>query len=111
MEIDVIRSYHVHVYFDASSVEKATSLCEAAALKFGVAMGRVHKRNVGPHPMWSCQLGATPAQFEQLLPWLVLNRDGLIIFSHPETGDDLRDHRDRDIWLGAGLDLNLSIFR
>lgn len=111
MEIDVIRSYHAHVYFDASSVEKATNLCEAAALKFGVAMGRVHERNVGPHPMWSCQLGATPAQFAQLLPWLSLNRDDLIVFSHPETDDDLRDHRDRGIWLGTGLDLNLSIFR
>lgn len=110
MENDVIRSFHAHVYFDASSVGKATELCKVAAEKFGVVMGRVHEKNVGPHPMWSCQLGASPTQFAELLPWLAMNRNGLIVFSHPETGDELRDHRDHGIWLGTGLEMNLSIF-
>ena len=73
-------------------------------------MGRVHQRNVGPHPMWSCQLGCSPDQFANVLPWLALNRDELIVFAHPETGDHLADHRDHGIWLGTGLDLDLSIF-
>jgi DOPA 4,5-dioxygenase len=105
-----ISSFHAHVYFDQSSVEQARSLCEAAAKSFGVEMGRVHEKAVGPHPMWSCQLVCTPAQFAEVLPWLALYRDGLIVFSHPETGDHLADHRDHGIWLGTGLDLNLSIF-
>ena len=105
-----IISYHAHVYFDAQTVEQARSLCTQAAEKFDVIMGRVHERPVGPHPMWSCQLAATPAQFSDLLPWLAINRDGLIVFAHPETGDDLVDHRDHGIWLGTGLDLDLSIF-
>ncbi len=105
-----ISSYHAHVYFDATSVEAARRLCTAAAEKFGVVMGRVHEKPVGPHPRWSCQLAATPAQFGELLPWLALNRDGLVVFAHPETGDALKDHRDHAIWLGAGLELDLSIF-
>lgn len=109
-DIRDITGYHAHVYFDASTVEKARSLCSAAAAKFGVTMGRVHERAVGPHPNWSCQLAASPEQFAQLLPWLALNRDGLIVFAHPETGDHLVDHRDHAIWLGTGLALNLSIF-
>ncbi|CUH89398.1 Aromatic ring-cleaving dioxygenase [Phaeobacter sp. CECT 5382] len=109
-QIDTIRGYHTHVYFDAQSVEKARTLCETTATLFGVKMGRVHEQAVGPHPMWSCQLGATPSQFSQLLPWLALNRDGLIVFAHPETGNHLEDHRDHGIWLGTGLDLDLSIF-
>lgn len=110
MEIDTINGYHAHVYFDAQSVDRATELCVAAAKKFGVLMGRMHERPVGPHPMWSCQLAASNEQFAELLPWLALNRDGLIVFSHPETGDELRDHRDRGIWLGDWLELNLKIF-
>ena len=77
---------------------------------FGVKMGRVHDKLVGPHPMWSCQLAATPDQFSVLLPWLALNRAGLIVFAHPQTGNDLADHRDHGIWLGTGLALDLSIF-
>ena len=26
------------------------------------------------------------------VPWLMLNRDGLTVLLHPETGDDLTDH-------------------
>lgn len=107
---NLIRGYHAHVYFDDNTVDQARALCERARDTFGVVMGRVHERPVGPHPMYSCQLAASVEQFAELLPWLALNRDGLIVFSHPETGNDLEDHRDHGIWLGTGLKLNLSIF-
>ena len=109
-DLTSIKGYHAHVYFDAASVAQAKGLCAEAAKKFGVAMGRVHERCVGPHPRWSCQLGATNAQFAELLPWLALNRQGLVVFAHPETGHELADHRDHAIWLGTGLDLDLSVF-
>ncbi len=106
----IITDYHAHIYFDADTVNQARTLCEAAAETFGVAMGHMHERPVGPHPMWSCQLSATPQQFANLLPWLTLNRDGLIVFCHPGTGDHLTDHTEHAIWLGTGLELDLSIF-
>lgn len=109
-QIDQITGYHAHVYFDAASVAQARRLCETAASLFDIKMGRVHEKCVGPHPRWSCQLAASPEQFAQLLPWLSLNRAGLIVLAHPETGNDLEDHRDHGIWLGTGLDLDLSIF-
>ncbi|CUI80339.1 Aromatic ring-cleaving dioxygenase [Cognatishimia activa] len=108
---DNIQGYHAHVYFDAETKAQAQALCETAAMQFGVQMGHMHDRAVGPHPLPSCQLGATPAQFEKLLPWLALNRDDLVVFCHPETGAHLEDHRDHGIWLSEGLALNLSIFR
>lgn len=109
-QIDQITGYHAHVYFGAETTAQARALCQEAARKFGVAMGRVHEKCVGPHPRWSCQLAATPDQFTRLLPWLALNRQGLVVFAHPETGNALADHRDHGIWLGTGLDLDLSIF-
>jgi DOPA 4,5-dioxygenase len=109
-QIDQITGYHAHVYFGPETTAQARTLCEEAARRFDVKMGRVHEKCVGPHPRWSCQLAASPAQFAQLLPWLALNREGLVVFAHPETGDDLADHRDHGIWLGTGLELDLSIF-
>ena len=105
-----IRGYHAHIYYDAASLPAARALCETANDLFDLQMGRVHEKCVGPHPRWSCQLAFAPDQFDRILPWLALNRVGLTIFTHPETGDALRDHRDHAIWMGTGLDLRLEIF-
>lgn len=105
-----IRGYHAHVYFDADTVDQARNLCETVSSEFKVEMGRVHERPVGPHPMWSCQLAFEPAQFAAIIPWLALNRNGLTIFIHPDTGDDLQDHRDHAIWMGSMPALKLEMF-
>ena len=105
-----ITGYHAHIYFDNDSVGQARSLCQTAAGQLPVEMGRVHEKCVGPHPMWSCQLAFAPDALKQVIEWLVLNRDGLIVFLHPDTGEYLSDHRDRAIWMGAYLTLDLSIF-
>ncbi len=105
-----IESFHAHVYFDAESLEQARALCEAARERFGVEMGRVHQRPVGPHPDWSCQLAFPPALFQRVVPWLALNRGGLTVFIHPNSGDALADHRDHALWMGAIRPLKLSLF-
>ncbi|MDP1740413.1 DOPA 4,5-dioxygenase family protein [Polaromonas sp.] len=106
-----VTGFHAHVYFDASSLEKARSLCEAAARRFPLQMGRIHQQPVGPHPDWSCQLAFDAAIAGEVITWLALNREGLVIFTHPLTGDDLADHRDHAIWMGAVRPLDLSIFK
>jgi len=103
--------YHAHVYFDQTSIGQARALCEAAAAAFGVGMGRVHERPVGPHPHWSCQLAFDAAQFERLIPWLDAHRDGLDILVHAVTGDHLADHTTHASWLGEPSELDLSRFR
>jgi|SRR5450830_360042 aromatic ring-cleaving dioxygenase len=105
-----IKGYHAHIYFDASTLEQARELCELAATTFPLKMGRVHQRPVGPHPDWSCQLAFEAQYIGVVLPWLALNRKGLVVFIHPLTDDDLADHRDHAIWMGAVRPLDLSIF-
>jgi DOPA 4,5-dioxygenase len=105
-----IDSYHAHVYFDETSREPAQVLREAIAENFEVEIGRWHERPVGPHPMWSYQVAFDKSLFEQLVPWLMLNRGDLIVFLHPNTGEALEDHRDRPVWMGEKLELDLSIF-
>lgn len=106
----VIQGYHAHVYYDAASLERARVLCQEAGRRFDVTVGRMHEKPVGPHPCWSCQLAFAPALFERVVPWLALNRGDLVVFVHPETGDELVDHRDRALWMGQVAPLDLSIF-
>ena len=103
--------YHAHVYFDADSVEQARELCQTAAARFGVTMGRVHEKLVGPHPHWSCQLAFDSSQFDALIPWLDANRGGLNILVHGQTGNSLEDHTTHASWLGEPSELNLDMFR
>jgi aromatic ring-cleaving dioxygenase len=102
--------YHVHVYFDDKSTAQARNLCQTAATLFGVTMGRVHEKLVGPHPHWSCQLAFDSTQFELLIPWLETHRGGLSILVHGVTGNGLEDHTANASWLGEPAKLNLSIF-
>jgi len=102
--------YHAHVYFAAETVEQARALCESARDRFSIAMGRMHERPVGPHPVGSCQMSVPVDLFALVIPWLNLNRGGLTVFVHPVTGDDLFDHRDAAIWLGDSMTLKLEMF-
>ncbi|WP_232850152.1 DOPA 4,5-dioxygenase family protein [Bowmanella yangjiangensis] len=104
-----ISGYHAHVYFDAATLEQARALCEDAAKRFPVKMGRVHERLIGPHPCWSCQLAFRADLFAGLVPWLMLNRGGLDVLLHPITGNELRDHRDCAMWIGRSHVLDLSV--
>lgn len=108
--VSLIDSYHAHIYYDADTLPQARALCEEAVRVFGVKMGRMHERPVGPHPDWSCQLSIAVEQIGAVLGWLALNREELVVFMHPQTGDALADHRDHAIWMGAVRPLDLSIF-
>lgn len=105
-----IDSWHAHVYFDASSREAAWTLRETINVELAgrMEMGRFHERPVGPHPMWSYQLAFAPADLSQVVAWLALNHGALDVFVHPNTGDELRDHRDAALWLGQSHTLHLA---
>ncbi|MEM8812417.1 MAG: DOPA 4,5-dioxygenase family protein [Pseudomonadota bacterium] len=108
--MDVISGFHAHVYFDERTIDKARALCETVRDRFDVEMGRVHEKPVGPHPDWSCQLAFPPEKAGDVIAYLAINRDGLVVFIHPETGDDLADHTRHAIWMGTIRPLNTSMF-
>lgn len=109
--MQTISGYHAHIYFDADSYAQAESLCLEALRRFDLEMGRMHRKPVGPHPHWSCQLSFGPDTFASLIPWLSLNRNGLDIFIHPITGNHLLDHSDHALWMGTQQPLKLEMFR
>jgi aromatic ring-cleaving dioxygenase len=107
----MIRDFHAHIYFDPEQVEAARALGDAAHRRFGVPVGHYHLQPVGPHPRGSCQLTVPPDQFGEFAQWLALNRNGLTIFAHANTGDDLADHTHHVIWFGESEKLNLAMFK
>jgi DOPA 4,5-dioxygenase len=106
--MSAITGYHAHVYFDAASRESADRLCTQAGRTFGLTVGRMHDKPVGPHPRGSCQLAFGPELFAQVIPWLIVNRGGLTIFAHAETGDAMKDHTEHVVWLGPSETLKLA---
>lgn len=106
-----IAEYHAHVYYDAATFDRAAELCQAVAERFGLAMGRMHRKPVGPHPRWSCQLTVPAFQLGDVVPWLMVAREGLTVFVHGVSGDDLYDHSALVLWLGESEPLQLSIFQ
>ena len=107
-----IENFHAHVYYDAPKTRaQAEKLCAAAGEKFGVKVGRMHDNPVGPHPRGSCQLTIAKEQLSDVVSWLVLNRNGLTVFTHAQTGNALKDHTDHVIWLGPSETLKLDQFR
>jgi len=106
-----IPDWHAHVYYDANSKRRAEALRAALEAAFpGAEYGRWHDRPVGPHPEWSYQVAFPSALFETIVPYLAVNRDGLTVFIHPNTGNELADHRDHALWMGTMPALDLSIF-
>jgi DOPA 4,5-dioxygenase len=110
LDPSVIASWHAHVYFDAASRDAAWALRTTIerALAGKVAIGRFHERPVGPHPMGSYQLAFDADALQTVVGWLALNHGALDVFMHPNSGDELRDHRDSALWLGRSHVLNLA---
>ena len=108
LSTSTITGYHAHVYYDAETKAMAAELRDAVERAFEVRLGSWHDSPVGPHPRGSYQIAFGPELFGELIPWLALNRRGLVVFVHPETGDVLADHDERALWLGQSERLNMA---
>jgi len=106
-----IADYHAHVYYDAGSRAAAAQLRQALEQRFEVIMGRWRDAPVGPHPQPMYQVKFNPGQFARIVPWLMLNRGGLTILIHPNTGNAFQDHAEHALWLGEKLNLRLDVLR
>ncbi len=107
----VIQNFHAHVYYDPVTRETAARVRDALAERFTVELGRWRDEPVGPHPQSMYQVKFAPAEFGNLVPWLMLNHAGLAVLIHPSTDDEVGDHTHRALWLGEKLELNIEFLR
>jgi DOPA 4,5-dioxygenase len=106
-----ITGFHAHIYFDTTTRNVAARVRETLGDRFSVKLGRWHDKPIGPHLKPMYQVAFTPDQFDQVVPWLMLHREGLDILVHPTTGDDVADHTDHALWLGEKLGVNVDALR
>jgi DOPA 4,5-dioxygenase len=111
MDIADIRGFHAHVYFDAATRPVAVGLYEALARAFGVELGALYERPVGPHAKPMFHVAFAPDQFAAIVPWLMVNRGGLSVLVHPMTDDDVGDHDTRPMWMGEVVPLDIEFLR
>jgi aromatic ring-cleaving dioxygenase len=112
IDISLIKDFHAHIYYEPGVTEDiAARLRERVAEAFpGAQLGRWHAVPVGPHTRAMYQIAFAAELFPTLAPWLMLNRDGLDVLLHPETGDDPADHTHHAAWLGNKLPLRMEAF-
>jgi DOPA 4,5-dioxygenase len=106
-----IKGYHAHVYYHPQTRSLAERLRRAIGERFGAQLGSWHDEPVGPHPVAMYQVAFAGDEFSSLVPWLMLNREGLNILVHPLTDDSVADHTRFAAWLGAPLKLRIDVLR
>jgi len=106
--LDALDGWHAHIYYDpAETKETAAKLRARIEAEFpDTRMGRWHDEAVGPHLISLYQVAFRADQFDRLVQWLALNRDGLNILVHPLTENAWNDHILLGFWLGDKLPLN-----
>ena len=102
-----IRGFHAHVYYDGDTKPKAAELRETLLAKFKTEPGAFSDEPIGPHPVSQFNVIFETSEFQNIVPWLMLNRDGLDVLVHPLTTDAVEDHRGYAIWLGNPVALKL----
>jgi aromatic ring-cleaving dioxygenase len=105
------RGYHAHIYYDAESRPIAERLRETIAAKFAVRVGELSDEPRGPHPISQFAAIIEAPEFQNIVPWLMLNREGLNVLVHPLTESSYDDHSKHALWLGTPVPMRLDILR
>jgi DOPA 4,5-dioxygenase len=104
-----ISEYHVHVYYDVDSRDEAAVLREWVEARFPVKMGRWRDEPVGPHVRSMYLFSFTPDVFSEIVPFVMMNRMGLTVLLHPESGRPRDDHTINAVWMGEVLAVKTDI--
>ena len=88
-----VRGHHAHIYYEAAQLLLAEKPGKTLAADFPVVLGRFSGEPVGPHPGLAVprrSSSRTPSR--SVVPWLMLDREGLDVLVH-RTTDDMVDDR------------------
>ena len=110
-EIAAIKDYHAHVYYDPDSRDRAALLRKWVEERFTMRMGSWHDEPVGPHVQAMYQIAFAPEVFPTLVPFLMMNRMGLTVLVHPQSGRPRDDHTLNAVWLGEVLAVKTEVLR
>ena len=94
--------YHAHIYYEPTSTRTvAEGVCAVLGEHCQVEIDGFRDTPSGPHPLANVLVIFKPDQFEHVVPYLMLHRDGLDVLVHPLTEDAVEDHTDFAMWLST----------
>jgi len=112
--MDAEAPFHSHVYFDADTRKAAAELRDRfvrlqasgsdSRIRF---VGRMIDGPVGPHPVPQFEVHFHADARESVIG--LIEAAGLVALVHPLTDDDLADHTTSGHWIGAPVELDLSV--
>jgi DOPA 4,5-dioxygenase len=105
------RGYHAHIYYNSETKPVAERLRDTIAATFAVEVGRLSDEPRGPHPTSQFVAIMHASEFQNIVPWLMLNREGLDVLVHPLTESSYDDHSKNALWLGTPVPMRLDILR
>ena len=105
------KGFHAHIYYNAETKPKAAKLRETLAAEFAVRAGDLSDEPRGPHPISQFAVIFEVPEFQNVVPWLMLNHDGLDVLVHPLAGNAYDDHTIYAMWLGEKLPLKLDVLK
>ena len=103
-----IKSYHVHLYYVGTTKQHAGYIRQEIYRRFddNVEIGRWRDlAPQGPHPVSHFQVSFPTKMFNEIVPFLALNRGELNILLHPNTGNGYEDHTKNVMWIGPSIPL------
>ena len=106
-----IKGDHAHVYYDPATRPTAERLHEAIISQFAMKPGAFSDEPIGPHPISQFSVIFETGEFQKIVPWLMLNREGLDVLVHPLTESSYDDHSKNAMWLGTPVPMRLEILR
>jgi DOPA 4,5-dioxygenase len=106
-----IDGYHIHVYYDDATRQRAEEVVSALAEKFALERRPSTGSPNGPHPIPQFRLTLAAGKFRDAVPWLMLNRDGLDVLVHPLTDSSYDDHTKYALWIGNPVALKTDGLR
>ena len=106
-----LKGYHAHVYYGAATRPVAERLRNTIVARFAVKPGAFSDEPRGPHPVPQFNVIFEAAEFQNIVPWLMLNREGLNVLVHPLTESSYDDHSTHALWLGTPVPLKLEVLR
>jgi len=106
--------YHAHIYHEADQRAasdalhtRLTEMLAGGAAPDLKMVGKLREGPVGPHPLPQFEIHFLKRALPGILP--LIEASGLRALVHPLTDDDLADHTTLAHWIGAPLDLDLSV--
>lgn len=100
--------WHAHIYYEAGARSAAADLqARFRDMDEVLFVGELRDHKVGPHPVPQFEIHFLEPALATVRP--ILEASGLRILIHPLTLDDLSDHTDAGEWIGAPIELDLTV--